>query len=65
MEEGKLMTVADDLTKVPSPKVASCQKENNGLSELKFSQRNTSFVAKQTCITCSIVRPKGILFRKY
>ena len=63
MEEGKLMIVADDLTVVPLTKLASCQRKKNGLSELKFSHRNTSFVAKQKCMT--IVSPKGILFRKY
>ena len=49
MEEEKYMMVAEDLIKEP-PAVPCCQKKNNGLSELDFSQRNSSVVAKPECI---------------
>ena len=53
MEKDKnMVAVAEDLIKEPPFAVQQnyCQNKNNGLSELDFSQRNSSVVAKPECI---------------
>ena len=52
VEKKMMVVVAENLIKdPPSPAVlhSCCQNKNNGLSELDFSQRNSS-VAKPECI---------------
>ena len=59
MEKEENMMVAEDFIKEPPAVVPSCQKKSNGLSELGFSQRNSSVAKPECTIRSSTVSLKG------